>query len=901
MKTLVRWRLLLGGALALTMLLGMATPALAAVTDMFYGIRDDGTIESYDPATGAATSLIDVVPPVPDGPNFASSGPNGLAYDEITHRLYYTEYPDQNNDNMANLYFTDLDDSPRTVTPVGMVPGEVACADIYNGAYYYISGGNMHGRTDDFYRVDFTADGMIDTVSPKIDVAANAHAWMFNGDIAIWNGVIYGWGACSFHGYEFFKLNVDGSGFAVLDNSLSEGALQLAFSSDGQLWGHSYGSGSTYEVNWDAAGNVTTTFVRTALPGYTDTASGSTSSEEDVTYDICGFKLLEETEEGIEGWTIYLEKQNASGGWDSVVSTMTGASGKYCFSDLPAGTYRITEEDRPGFYQVYPVDSHIVTVPGGETVVPESTILYGSRLGNATGNNTLYELNMDSNVATPLYTVAGGGGTGNSPNALGFDAANNRLYYMKVRETSPFDSDLYFWDRDTNTETLAGLAIPGQVVVGADFYEGAYYYINNLSADLHKVSLKPDGTVLSDTVLWADFNGASPAVYRFGDFAIKDGVLYASTNDTGGSTGEFFKLDITTGQYTLISTNLADALLLQVSFGSDGVLYGHSAGSGIFYTIDLATGAKTTAGWTSVNKFSDLASGVQTRYYNFVNAPVPGYSLSGSKWYDRDTDGTWDKPAEPGIGGWKIYLYELQVVGVVDGAEVFDWVEVATALTEDDGSYSFGELEPGTYKVAEGVDANPASCWRQTTSGWYTVTIADADVADVDFGNVCESTSTGGYTLGYWSNKVGQATLAAYNVDETNVDTWQDYLTEFDLVGKVGSDFDPTIASGFRTWLLKADATNMSYMLSVQMACTALNIEVKETSYAGMGVIDRDGNWISIADLLVKANAFLGSNPVTTENNELRAEAEFYKNIFDALNNNRQKLIPEAHCPVPMW
>lgn len=559
MRRLARWRLLLGAILTGVMVFAIAAPAMAAVTDIFFGIKDDGWIESYDPISGATTQIIDVVPPVADT---SSSGPNGLAYDEVTNRLYFTEYPDAATaghplDGMADLWFVDLDDATPIETFAGKLPGQIANADMYNGVYYYI---NSIPATDDFYAVTFNADGTVAAISPKIDIAGGAHGWTFDGDVAIWEGVLYGWGHCGVHGrYEFFSVNVDGTGFKLIDNTLSTDigsvALQLAFASDGTLYGHNYGSGRTYRVTWDAVtGNVTATFLRISASRYTDTASGSTGS--------------------------------------------------------------------------------------------------------------------------------------------------------------------------------------------------------------------------------------------------------------------------------------------------------------------------------------DL-----------------GYSLTGSKWYDRDKDGVWDAD-EPAIEGWKVYLYEGEPNPADD--TLIDWAPVADTLTAADGSYSFDELEAGLYKVAEGA---PSGCWSQTfpASGWYEKEIVDAGFEDLDFGNVCQETSTGGYTLGYWSNKNGSATLNAYSADpEAEYDTWQLFLANYNLVEEDGDPYDPGTYSSFRSWLLKADAENMSYMLSVQMAATLLNIEVKGTSYEGYGVL-WNGEWKSIAALIDEANAFLLAHPETWQDDAYRPEAEAYKNLFDDLNNNRRTLIPFDPCPVPTW
>lgn len=550
MRHTLRWRLAIGGLLTVVMVLGLAAPAVAAITDVFYGIRGDGWIDTYDPVTGTVTPLIDVAPPLPP----TGVGPNGLGYDEVTNRLYYAEYPESTGVPGADLYFTDLDDSVLTATKAGVLPGLISDADIYNGVYYYIG----HG-TDDFYAVTFNPDGSVATISPKGDLSANVHRWTFDGDVAIWEGILYGWGRCAAHGrYEFFKANLDGTGLVVMDNTLSTDigsvALQLAFASDGTLYGHNYTTGRTYRVTWDELGNVTATFVRISTYKYTDTASGSTGSD-------------------------------------------------------------------------------------------------------------------------------------------------------------------------------------------------------------------------------------------------------------------------------------------------------------------------------------------------------VGYSLTGSKWYDRDKDGVWDE-GEPAIEGWKISLLEGEPNPA--DATLIDWAPVGNTLTAADGSYSFDELEPGLYKVEEGA---ASGCWSQTypvDPAWYEREIVDSGFEALDFGNVCEEMSTGGFTLGYWSNKNGTAALATYDVDATEINEWQAFLDEYNLVDTDGEDYDPSIDGAFRTWLLKADATNMSYMLSVQMAATLLNMEIKGTDYTGYGVM-WNGEWVSIAALVDDANAFLLAHPETLADDASRAEAEAYKNLFDALNNNCQMLIPYDPCPVPTW
>jgi len=109
-------------------------------------------------------------------------------------------------------------------------------------------------------------------------------------------------------------------------------------------------------------------------------------------YRICGYKYLAEwdeveqewvCEEGIEGWWISLYRL-ADGGdpnlghWELVDEdglgddysafnpVQTGADGMYCFLRLPAGIYKVVEEERDGYDPVGET-YHVVDVPGEAT------------------------------------------------------------------------------------------------------------------------------------------------------------------------------------------------------------------------------------------------------------------------------------------------------------------------------------------------------------------------------------------------------------------------------------------------------------------------------------------------------------------------------------------------------
>ena len=83
---------------------------------------------------------------------------------------------------------------------------------------------------------------------------------------------------------------------------------------------------------------------------------------------------------------------------------------------------------------------------------------------------------------------------------------------------------------------------------------------------------------------------------------------------------------------------------------------------------------------------------------NYLSNPA---TITGVKWHDLDRDGVKDE-SEPNLADWTIYLDDNQN-GELDEDELSD-------VTDANGNYSFTNLEPGVYTVAEVLQPG----WRQT-------------------------------------------------------------------------------------------------------------------------------------------------------------------------------------------
>jgi hypothetical protein len=259
-------------------------------------------------------------------------------------------------------------------------------------------------------------------------------------------------------------------------------------------------------------------------------------------------------------------------------------------------------------------------------------------------------------------------------------------------------------------------------------------------------------------------------------------------------------------------------------------------------------------------------------------------SISGAKFYDANTNGTWDS-TEPGIQFWKILIY--------DGGSFTPF----NTTTDGVGNYGFF-VGDGTYGVCE-VIPSASPIWVPTTvtsiEGIYPISTGN------NFGNVCLGQG-GGLTLGFWSNKNGQKILSGDT-------TWRALLTGLNLKNASGGNFDvspgtfSTAYTAFRTWLLGATATNMAYMLSAQLAAMELNVLSGNVSqdalvYApGCGDTGLNNSFITVTNLMEAANNQLGIDGYTPAGDPNRAIQECLKNALDDANNNKN-FIQSAPCDV---
>lgn len=273
----------------------------------------------------------------------------------------------------------------------------------------------------------------------------------------------------------------------------------------------------------------------------------------------------------------------------------------------------------------------------------------------------------------------------------------------------------------------------------------------------------------------------------------------------------------------------------------------------------------------------------------------PYATVSGAKYYDANTNGQRD-PGEVGIANWDVF-YTDHVSDIIPTDENGNF---SVQMTED--TYCFVESLAGSPWMQTGnvtdqtAVSGGASATLRADKSYSISVIGGSTIAGLNFGNICVGAG-GGLTLGFWSNKNGQALIGADDLAA---------LTALHLRKADGSDFDPATAAQVRTWLLNATATNMAYMLSAQLAAMKLNVFNGNVNGGSLiyapGTTSANVNGFATVDAVIaEADAELAAHGLTLSGSPYRAYQEALKSALDNANNNRSFVQPgPASCPIPV-
>jgi predicted ribosomally synthesized peptide with SipW-like signal peptide len=163
--------------------------------------------------------------------------PNGIAFDKENKRLYFAII----NGEKSTLWFYDFSKKELVQSSAkNDLPGRVYGASFWNNRFWYIK-----NDSDELYSISFHPDGTMKESNIIDDISNKNYNF---GDIVfdIKDGILYG---STSNPKVFFTYNIADDLFSEITNPGNASNLQLAFGSDGVLYGHNTGDAKWYILN----------------------------------------------------------------------------------------------------------------------------------------------------------------------------------------------------------------------------------------------------------------------------------------------------------------------------------------------------------------------------------------------------------------------------------------------------------------------------------------------------------------------------------------------------------------------------------------------------------------------------------------------------------------------------
>ncbi|HKP31851.1 MAG TPA: T9SS type A sorting domain-containing protein [Chitinophagaceae bacterium] len=231
-------------------------------------------------------------------------------------------------------------------------------------------------------------------------------------------------------------------------------------------------------------------------------------------------------------------------------------------------------------------------------------------------NNSVYLFNPLTGKADWLFSEPA------SPwvNSMAYDHVNHYLYYV-MDHSSPVSSNRSLKRYDFNTETISTI-VADVTTLGIPLYDivvesaGAAYYNGSLFLGIEGTNSAKNSS--RESIIWRiDFDAAQNPVkacqvfarqaddglgmlmHDWGDFTIKDGVLYDFNTGNVGSTSQFIHFNMQSGIEAIYNTN-GNPAPIQAGQTWDGKIYwtggqGSETGRVALYNENGTIGAKIIA------------------------------------------------------------------------------------------------------------------------------------------------------------------------------------------------------------------------------------------------------------------------------------------------------------------
>lgn len=436
--------------------------------------------------------------------------------------------------------------------------------------------------------------------------------------------------------------------------------------------------------------------VADVLKGTADTTVVGTVYE-----DVNSNGVRDGGENGIPGWTVYLDLDNsgtlntdAAGTLEP--SALTNRDGDYVINHLVPGNYRAGEIVQSGWTATSPV-SQDVTVKQSKDTRADFFNFSGGDIVGAVWNDLSADGVRATDPATGEFTEPGLAGwtifldinNNGSPDAgeptslSGSDGSYSFLGLppgdYEVTEVLPSG-----WDVSPHFDTRQTAAVVARLQAVQDF---ANFSTSNGSIQ---------GTIWNDT----NANGVretDPTLGEFTEPGLADWTVFLDlNNDRSQDPGEPTALTDANGNYSFISLVAGDYEVVEIL--PDG--WDVSPTFDSQQTVAVSGGEVSTAN-------------------DFANFTTLNGSIRGAVWNDVNRNGVRDYNSltgdvlDPGLANWTILL-DLNRNRLADSGE-------PTTLTDANGNYTFADLQVGDYEVQEVLPTG----WEASTtySDSQTVTV----------------------------------------------------------------------------------------------------------------------------------------------------------------------------------
>lgn len=629
-----------------------------------------------------------------------------------------------------------------------------------------------------------------------------------------------------------------------------------------KLWFWPIGEGADYK---SARGTKTDNFkVRMSTPAPTYSISGM------KWLDLANFGVKDVDEAGLGLWTITITANAPTVLPEGYVNTTTtvavgDAVGTYSFTNLPAGSYTVCETQQAGYEQTFPTTNggcHIVTITNADVT--------GIDFGNVT-----------------LRSISGKKWSDTNKNGI-WDEGEPALAGWTISISGPTPAG-YSLTRVTALDPLGYYEFanlrPGTYTICETQQNEYQQTFPTDNGGCHVVTLGTTNVTNKNFGNWErtyeisgkkfyDSKGmGNPADFLAGGLlgwtiTIKQGDTVKGTDVTDAAGA--YSFEMVAGTYTVCET-------LQTGYLQS---YPNPTVNGGCHTVTVNYQA------TEAGKLKDFA--------NYIK-------VGGTKYYDSNNNQQFDPATDAVVSRIQIGVQGCKNEACVDpeGRTAVQYV-----CTGTDGKWSVVLPEPVLgVKVQEYLPADSLEFgyWEKVlpATNEYSIPLGSG-MSNINFLNICYKVTrnTGGYTLGFWSNRNGERIITNNNRLPA-INGWP--LKKAD--GTSATPFANYTA--FRTWILGATATNMAYMLSAQFAATSLSV-LNTPALGGFLIYDPESSnpeaMITVNTALSRAAALLtscgGLSPcVVTEPGSLRTLMETYKNIFDKLNNNMYEVRERQSTP----